>query len=208
VNRPSEYIYIHDCISRKGGGPLVIGSETSGWIRHVKVENMKAIGSAHIVHLKSALTRGGGIEDIEISNTIGEDLKNFIKVNVNWNPTYSYAELPDSIKDIPHHWKVLLEDTGKKGIPTIRNVVIHNCSATNVRQEIISVEGVKESIIQNFKIENVKVSAQHAGDLKFVKNFEFKNVEFLTPGEDHLKVSDSDHVELEDCSYSKTALAD
>jgi polygalacturonase len=203
VNRPAEYVYFHDCVARRGGGALIIGSETSGWIRHVKAENMKVFGSGHIIHLKSALTRGGGIEDVEISNSSGDSIKNFCKVTVNWNPSYSYAELPKGVKDIPDHWKVMLEATGNKGIPIIRNITIRDCSATNVKEDVISIEGSGKSKIENFVVENVKVSAVRAGTLKFANNWKLKNVEITTPDGDKLRLESSENIQMDQCTYSK-----
>lgn len=176
VNRPSEYVYIHDCIARRGGGLLVIGSETSGWIRHVKVENMKAMGCGNIIHLKSAFTRGGGIEDIELSNVTGE-AGNFVSVNVNWNPSYSYAALPEGMNEanMPAHWKTMLREVPReKGIPQIRNIRVSDCDVSV--SQAFRVTGIEESYMENFTIENCKVNAARAGSIEYAKDWTLNNV--------------------------------
>ena len=204
VNKPSEYVYFHDCIAHGGGGALVIGSETSGWIRHVKAENMKCIGSGHILHLKSAFTRGGGIEDIEVDNCHGEKLKNFLQVTVNWNPTYSYAKLPEGVTEMPEHWKVMTQEVPReKGIPHFSNVRISNCTAMDTRVDAFHVEGIEDSYISDFTVKDVKVSAQNTGYLKYVKNWHLENIEITTPKGEDLLVENNKKVKMKNVVIKK-----
>ncbi len=177
INLPSEYVYIHDCIARKGGGLLVIGSETSGWIRHVYVENMKAFGSASVIYLKSAKTRGGGIEDIEMKNVEATGTRRFCGVSLNWNPAYSYATLETPVDSVPEHWKTMLKVVPEElGIPYIRNVRISDCTADSVRDIAFDIQGMEKSIIESFQFKNIQIFAPKTGSLEWVKNFTFKNV--------------------------------
>lgn len=59
---------IRDCISRRGAGLLPIGSETAGDIRHVYVSNILGIGTSNGLNIKSAISRGGTVEDIDMEN--------------------------------------------------------------------------------------------------------------------------------------------
>src|SRR5437763_8966009 len=67
VNRPTEYVLIRNNITRKGGGIISFGSETSGGIRHVVAYQNRGIGTTVGIRFKSAKTRGGFVEDILIS---------------------------------------------------------------------------------------------------------------------------------------------
>ncbi len=58
VNRPTEYVVIRDCIARKGGGLLTLGSETSGGIRHVLATNLVAMGTRQWFSISRAQLRG------------------------------------------------------------------------------------------------------------------------------------------------------
>lgn len=204
VNRPSEYVYFHDCIAHRGGGALVIGSETSGWIRHVKAENMKCYNSAHILHCKSAFTRGGGIEDIEVVNCTGDSLKNFLQTTVNWNPAYSYAKLPEGITEMPEHWKVMLQEVPReKGIPHFSNIRISNCTVTNVSGSAFHVEGIQDSYISDYVIKDVKISAKRTGYLKYVKNWRLENVEIITPKGEELLVENNKKVKMKNVVVKK-----
>lgn len=192
VNRPAEYVYIHDCIARRGGGALVIGSETSGWIRHVFVENMIAEGTKNIIYLKSAKTRGGGIEDIEMTHVKGKNVRDFCGVTVNWNPSYSYATLPDGIDEMPEHWKTMLEEVpAEKGIPHIRNVRVSNCKIENINNTAFSIQGIEQSIIESFTFTDIKLEAPRVGIINWANGIEFDNVKVKTTGEPEIEIKNS-----------------
>ncbi|MFB6341056.1 glycoside hydrolase family 28 protein [Saccharicrinis sp. FJH62] len=195
VNRPSEYVYFHDCIARRGGGALVIGSETSGWIRHVFVENMKAIGSHNVIYLKSAKTRGGGIEDIIMTNVKATGVRDFCGVTVNWNPAYSYAKLEKEMDSIPAHWKVMLQEVPEEiGIPHIRNVSVSNIKADSIRGSAFNIQGIDKSIIENFTFSDIKLSAAKTGIINWADGIKFDNVTLKTVGNPELTIKNSKHI--------------
>lgn len=192
VNKPSQYVYIHDCIARRGGGLLVIGSETSGWIRHVFVENMEAKGTKNVLYLKSAKTRGGGIEDITLTNVKANDVRDFCGVTVNWNPSYSYTSLPEGIDSVPHHWEVMLQEVPEElGIPHIRNVNVSNCKAENVENTAFNIQGIDKSIIESFTFSDIKLSAPRVGIINWANGIKFDNVTVKTSGKPELVVKNS-----------------
>jgi polygalacturonase len=98
VNRPTEYVVIRDCISRKGGGLVTFGSETSGGIRHVLAQRLQAKGTGVGLRFKSARTRGGGAEDVYLEDIEMDGVRTAIEVSMDWNPSYSYASLPEGYK--------------------------------------------------------------------------------------------------------------
>lgn len=74
VGIASEDIVIRNCFfSGKTGGAVAIGSEMSGGVRNVWIENWQLPLSNHALYFKANLDRGGLIEDIHIRNIkIGE----------------------------------------------------------------------------------------------------------------------------------------
>lgn len=95
VNRPTEYVVVRDCIARRGAGLLTLGSETSGSIRHVYASNIQGNGTSAGLKIKSATNRGGTVEDIIMTNITMDSVKTFLSISMNWNPSYSYSELPE-----------------------------------------------------------------------------------------------------------------
>jgi polygalacturonase len=91
VNKPTEYVVIRQCISRKGGGLVTLGSETSGGIRHVLAKGLVAHGTSVGFRIKSAITRGGTVEDIHLRDITMDSVGDAILFTMNWNPAYSYS---------------------------------------------------------------------------------------------------------------------
>ena len=68
IDGPCSNIYIHDCDDNEGHGGFVIGSEMSRGVKDILVENCTFIGTDVGVRIKSALGRGGVVENITIRN--------------------------------------------------------------------------------------------------------------------------------------------
>ncbi|WP_066220283.1 glycoside hydrolase family 28 protein [Formosa haliotis] len=191
VNKPTEYVVIKDCIARSGAGLFTIGSETSGSIRHVYVSNIKGLGTSNGLNIKSATTRGGTVEEIYLENIKMDSVGTFIKVSMNWNPTYSYSKLPENYdpNTIPEHWKKMLKtvEPASKGIPTFKNITLQNIDVKGAKTAI-NVNGLEQSIIENITLNNVSIEAQTAGKIKYSKDWQLKNVS--------LKIRDSSMVDM------------
>ena len=65
---PCENVYIHDCLVNEGHGGFVVGSEMSRGVKNILVENCTFLGTDVGIRFKSAMGRGGVVEDIEIRN--------------------------------------------------------------------------------------------------------------------------------------------
>lgn len=81
INRPTENVAISNCIVHRGSGAIVLGSETSGWIRHVAVSNVICQGTQFGINIKSERGRGGGVEGVRIDNMTMEDVGRPISVS-------------------------------------------------------------------------------------------------------------------------------
>lgn len=178
VNRPTEYVVIRDCISRTGGGLLTLGSETSGGIRHVLAENLKATGTRVGFRLKSAMNRGGTIENIHVRNIEMDNVNLAFEASLNWHPAYSYSTLPKEYegKEVPIHWTKMLEKSDPaKAVPHFKDVHLSNFIINNSHRLLV-VEGSKESMIENFTLSNFDADVKHAGSVRYASNWEVENV--------------------------------
>lgn len=200
VNRPCEFIVLRNCIARAGGGIVTCGSETSGNIRHVWVENMTGYGTKAGVRVKSAITRGGIVEDIYINNLTMEGVVVPIDITTNWNPSYSYSELPKgySYDSIPKRWKALLQkvEPPAKGIPVFRNIFVDGLKATGAKKAVNGL-GLKESVIDRFSLTNVSIAAETAGEIKFCRNWKFDKVSISAADGSKVKMENCDTMKLE-----------
>ncbi len=196
VNRPAEYIVIRDCISRKGGGLITFGSETSGGMRHILAKNLKANGTGVGIRFKSATNRGGTVEDIHIDNLEMSNVGTALEITPNWNPSYSYSTLPEGydIKTVPEHWKKMLEPVDpEKGIPHFKDVYISNIKVENARKAIFA-DGLKQEPLRSFKLTNLNITANTAGSIKNASNWSFKNVSIQSKDNSRIEVTESQDV--------------
>jgi len=178
VNRPTEYVVIRKSIARRGGGLITLGSETSGGIRHILATDLSAKHTDNGFRIKSAITRGGTIEDIYFQNVRMDSINVAFQFNLNWNPAYSYSTLPAgySFDSIPPHWKSMLHhvEPPEKGIPIVRNITIDNVIVTNANSAFIGI-GLKSSELKNFTFGNGSVEASSIGSIEYTKNWTFHN---------------------------------
>jgi len=197
VNRPTEYVVIRHCTARKGGGLLTIGSETSGSIRHVLATDLTAKGTGNGFHIKSAITRGGTVEDIHVRNIIMDSVGNAILFTMNWNPAYSYSKLPPGYNEdsVPEHWKTVLHkvEPKEKGTPHFRDIYISNIQVASARKAISAV-GMEESLISGVHIDHMVINAVTAGDISYAKDWDLDKVAVTAKDGSKVKMEHSTNV--------------
>jgi polygalacturonase len=200
VNRPTEYVLIRNCVARKGGGLLTLGSETSGGIRHVLATNLHAKGTGNGFHIKSATTRGGTIEDIHFQNITMDSVGNAFMYTMNWNPSYSYSKLPAGYTEetLPAHWKVMLTkvEPEEKGIPHFKDIFVSNVTVNHARKAI-NASGLEKSLLEHFNFQNVNVFAENAGEISYAKDWNWDQVAIRTNDKSIISLKHSAGVNLQ-----------
>ncbi len=185
VNRPSEKIRILDNTVRSGAAGVTIGSETSGGIRDVEVKGLRVLSTLPTdvpagILFKSASTRGGTIENIRISDVVTEGVATPVSVTLNWNPAYSYAKIPDAIKDFPDYWRTLTEAVPpEKGMPQFRDVRVSNFKSTGA-QRAFAVSSYPEAPLVDFQFTNIEIEAKTAGSIANSKNWKMQDIRIQT----------------------------
>jgi len=198
VNRPAEYILIQNCVAGAGDGLFTCGSETSGGIRHVIARNLKAKGTKVGIRIKSALNRGGTVEDIRVDNIEMDGVGTAILLTMNWNPAYSYSTLPEGYTEatLPAHWKAMLTKVDpEKGLPHFRDVVISNVKVQNAKVAI-SAEGQPNSLLEGMTLDNVTMTTATAGGLSYAKDWIIKNVNITAQDEEPIAVQNSSKIKF------------
>ena len=186
VNRPTERVVIRNCMAAKGGGLVTIGSETSGGIRNVLAYDLESKGTKTMLRLKSAINRGGIIENIYVTRCKGEDVDNVLVADLNWNPSYSYSKLPKVYegKEIPEHWKVMLTPVlpKEKGYPHFQSVYMSHISVKNAGT-YINAKGRDAGLrIKDFYLYKHDIEAKQAGQVAFSENFCLEDIRLKTEG--------------------------
>jgi hypothetical protein len=140
---------------------------------------MNALGTKVGLRFKSALNRGGIVEDIWLSNINMKDIRDPFLIDLNWNPSYSYSKLPEPYvwDSIPAHWKVMLTpvEPAELGLPRFRNIHFTDINASSCQVALIC-EGVEASPVENFTLRNVHITAETPGRMYWAKNWKLKNV--------------------------------
>lgn len=137
---PCENIYIHDCKVIMSPGGFVIGSEMSRDVRNVLVENCTFVDARVGIHFKSAVGRGGIVEEIYIRNILMDNLKE-TAISMTMDYVHNLMDYNDPVvktddpADIPHFRNVFIENCDCFGGETA--VKIHGLSGHN--QSICSV---------------------------------------------------------------------
>lgn len=205
VDKPTQYVVIMDCIARRGAGLFTIGSETSGDIRHVYVSNIRGIGTSNGLNIKSAMTRGGTVEDIYLENIKMDSVGTFMEVSMNWNPSYSYSKLPKNydIDSVPDHWRTLLKrvEPASRGIPKFRNISLYNIQVQNAKRAI-NVNGIDSSLVENITLKDVHIQGKTAGQINYSKNWNLNNVSLDIEDGTQLNINNSKKVEFPDSIYA------
>jgi polygalacturonase len=201
VNRPTEYIFIRDNLIRRGGGVVSFGSETSGGIRHVVALNNRGIGTKEGVRFKSAKTRGGFVEDVLVRGLKMEGVVLPFTFTLNWNPSYSYATIPEGMTDYPAFWKVMNTPVLpiERGYALFRNIRIENVEVTGANR-IFTAEGLPAKTIQNVTFSNITAEGKEAGAIQYAENWKMENVKIRTDSGANVKISDSKNVEAPQAS--------
>jgi polygalacturonase len=190
VNRPTEYVLIRNCIARKGAGLITCGSETSGGIRHIFCTQSAAYGTSAVMRIKSAMTRGGTVEDIRMARIKADSAKYILNCDMNWNPSYSYSSLPaeQEGKELPAHWKTLLQQVPpEQGTPVFRDIYLSNLEGKNIGT-FINCIGSEKSYIDKVELSNINVKASEAGTVRYTNHFRMEKVSLHTEDQSEIQL--------------------
>jgi polygalacturonase len=199
VGRPTEYVFIRDNLIRRGGGIISFGSETSGGIRHVAALNNRGIGTKEGIRFKSAKTRGGYVEDVLIRGLKMENVPLPFTFTLNWNPSYSYATIPNGMKDVPPYWVIMNTPVlpVEKGYCLIRNVRIESVDIVGANR-IFTAAGLPEKLLENVSFANITAEGNQAGSIEYASNWTLRNVKLITKTGEAIKISNSREVSLQE----------
>ena len=114
--KPCEDVFIHDCKVGMSHGGFVIGSEMSRGVRNVLVKDCTFIDSDVGIRFKSAMGRGGVVEEIHLENInmIGIK-KECLTMTMNYVLNTVSGDHP------------VVQSTDPEDIPTFRNIELRNC---------------------------------------------------------------------------------
>jgi polygalacturonase len=156
VNVPCEDIIVTNCKMKAGHGGVVMGSEMSGGVRNVFVEecSMSSPDLWYMLRIKTNSLRGGFVENVHLRNTrVGTIGKAAIRIN------FHYAK----------------GDVGEF-LPRVSNVSVSDVTGDNIRQ-VLFLQGYERSPVQNVHISDCRFKGVEEADLvEHVENLVLDNV--------------------------------
>jgi polygalacturonase len=140
VGRPTENVIIRNCTFETETNAVCIGSEISGGVRNVFVENINISKAGNGIYFKSNLDRGGFIEHIRVRNIVADSLHNSL---IKFEPDYkseSKENYPTRFHDFvienangQYAGEYGIDITGFEAMP-VSDVVLRKVSITKAKQ--------------------------------------------------------------------------
>ena len=138
INVPTENVLIRNCYIKNAHSVFGIGSDISGGIRNVRMENCRAETPNRVVYLKTNHRRGGFIENVSCENVTCKAVKNSV-FEIGTEVNYEWAKFPDYETVITR-----IEDIRVKNVTaeTTRDVILLSGDPRLPPKNIV-VEGVR-----------------------------------------------------------------
>ena len=155
VGQATENVIIRNCQMNSKANGLCIGSEMSGGVRNVYMENCTVRNAASTIYFKSNLDRGGFIENIFVR-----------KISVDTARARCIA-----FETNYHGWR------GNHFPPVFNNFLIEDISCNYGGKYAIFGEGVEDSKLRNITLKNITIKkAENPYQLMFTENMLIENV--------------------------------
>ncbi|MFA7420830.1 MAG: glycoside hydrolase family 28 protein [Melioribacteraceae bacterium] len=152
--RATENVVIQDCIVYHGHGGFTIGSEMSGGVRNIKVDNCNFIGTDIGLRFKSNRGRGGVVENIWVSNIYMKDIPTDA---LSFNMYYGGFS-PTDDKPADQKSKEAKAESVNEGTPIFRNIYMKNIFCDGAKDAIV-IQGLPEMSIKGIVVENCVMKA-------------------------------------------------
>jgi polygalacturonase len=162
VGRPAENITVRNCIFRYGHGGVSMGSEMSGGIRNVTIEDSVFMEDNWApIRFKSQPSRGGVVENITYRNLELQGVRQAFEFNMVW--LINRGAKPPS-----------------DPLPVVRNVRIENVSGS--AREVGYMMGLAGSPIRDVVFANCDIMAERGFRLRDVEDVDLAGLTINVPG--------------------------
>ena len=176
---PTENVLVDDCTVFHGHGGFVVGSEMSGDVRNIQVENCLFIGTDVGLRFKSTRGRGGVVENIYI--------KGINMTNIPTDPL---------LFDLFYGGKGAGEETQEElearmrgevpavnqGTPQFKDIYIEDITCNKAKRAMYF-NGLPEMKVKNVNLHNVFVNASEPAVVNQTDGLKIENVRIVVPVE-------------------------
>jgi polygalacturonase len=181
VGKPAENYSIVNCTLLHGHG-LSIGSEMSGGVKNIAVDNCVFDGTDNGIRIKSTRGRGGVIEDVRISNLVMRNIRQEAIVLT----TFYRKSDPEPVSE---------------RTPIFRN--IHFSGITGAGAVTCEVTGLAEMPIENVTFTDIQLTGKTGFTIKDAKGIELHHVTVNTDSGPAFTATGTDGLELDGVRTTK-----
>ena len=168
IGVPTEDVLVEGCTVYHAHGGFTIGSEMSGGVRNVRVDNCLFIGTDIGLRFKSTRGRGGMVENIHVSNVRMLDIPGDA---INFNMYYGGKSPLDKAEGmVETNIPPVTEAT-----PQFRDIHIENVICRGAQRALV-LEGLPEMPIRGIHFKNVSLTAQQGVFLTDAEGIHFESV--------------------------------
>ena len=173
-NMPCENVIVDGCTVFAGHGGFVVGSEMSGGVKNIKVQNCQFLGTDVGLRFKSTRGRGGIVENIYINDISMMDIQTDA---ITFNMYYGGKSVAEMIEDGDNpdtSTKMKVDET----TPVFRNININDivCNGAGRAMEF---NGLPEMPIDGITLKNINIIADKGVDFNNAKNIIKENVNII-----------------------------
>lgn len=170
--RVCENVVVDGCTVFKGHGGFVVGSEMSGGVRNVSVNNCKFLGTDVGLRFKSKRGRGGVVENIWITNVSMMEIPTEpITFNLYYGGMSAVELLESGQKQEGEVAPMPVDET----TPCFKNIHVKNLVCAGARRALYF-NGIPEMPIDGITLENLDITSKLGAEFAYSKNITMKNV--------------------------------
>jgi len=167
--KPSENIIVRKCEMKDGHGGVVLGSEISGNVRNVWVEdcNMDSPELDRVIRIKSNPVRGGILENFFIRNIkVGQCAEAVFRVEMKYEKVVDGPNMPlvknfiiENVNCGKSQYGVYIDGFDKTPQKQVTGITFKNCTFNNVTTPY-KIIGAEKIVFDNVLINGEKVNYQ------------------------------------------------
>ena len=169
--KPCENVVVDGCTVFQGHGGFVVGSEMSGGVKNILVQNCQFLGTDVGLRFKSCRGRGGVVENIFIRNISMFDIQGDAITFDLYYGGKSAIEVLESGEKVNNIEAKPVDET----TPEFRDINIENIVCRHARRAMYF-NGLPEKPITNIHLKNIQVSAEVNSDFFNCENVTKENV--------------------------------